>query len=145
MLTLQSSDIYIPAVKHHETWLKTDLMDFGAGDMGFIWENDPVKRREVARKVLPAFSSRATRAKEPIIHKYINLFIEKMKLRGNTPGGIELGKVYGSNLSGPLDMHVSRTHNSRHSGCSGFLSICLRTSRIVAKCIISETVRAQSD
>ncbi|KAI2621839.1 isotrichodermin C-15 hydroxylase [Hypoxylon sp. NC1633] len=87
-----AQDIYSPATKSQELWVKTDLMDFGAGDGGFIWEQDPAKRREVAKKVLPAFSSKAIKAKEPTIQKYMDMFIEKMKEFGNGPDGVDLGK-----------------------------------------------------
>ncbi|KAJ3578023.1 hypothetical protein NPX13_g2538 [Xylaria arbuscula] len=86
-------DIYNPAVRHQETWLKTDIMDFGAGDGGFIWEQDPVKRREVARKILPAFSTKAIKAKEPIVQKSIDMFITKMKAVGDDPKGVQLSAV----------------------------------------------------
>jgi hypothetical protein len=54
-------------------------MDFGAGDLGYIWEKDPTKRRAVAKKILPAFSNKATKAKEPVVHAYMNLFVSRMK------------------------------------------------------------------
>ncbi|RYP73190.1 hypothetical protein DL770_007819 [Monosporascus sp. CRB-9-2] len=43
-------------------------MDFGTRDGGFTWEEDPVKRREVAKKILPAFSTKAIRAKQATVH-----------------------------------------------------------------------------
>lgn len=80
-------------MKSQETWIKTDLMDFGTGDLGFIWENDPVKRREVAKKVLPAFSTKALKAKEPTVQMYINMFVDRMKELGSTSEGINLNQV----------------------------------------------------
>lgn len=80
-------------MKGHETFLKTDLMDFGVGDKGFIWESDPVKRREVAKKLLPAFSTKAIKAKEPTVHKYIDLFIHKMKDLGGKDDGVDINEV----------------------------------------------------
>jgi hypothetical protein len=68
-------------------------MDFGAGDGGFIWEQDPVKRREVAKKILPAFSTKAIRAKEPIVHQYIDFFVEKMKSIGGRSEGVDMNTV----------------------------------------------------
>ena len=86
-------DIYNPAVKSQETWLKTDLMDFGTGDLGFTWENDPVKRRKVAKKVLPAFSTKALKAKEPTVQMYINLFVDRMKELGGASEGLDIHQV----------------------------------------------------
>jgi hypothetical protein len=69
------------------------MMDFGSGDLGITWETDPAKRRQVAKKVLPAFSSKAVRAKEPILHMYIDQFIDKMKAVGSEPNGVDLATV----------------------------------------------------
>lgn len=85
----------------YETFLKTDLMDFGAGDRGFIWEADPVKRKEVAKRLLPAFAPKATKAKEPTVHYYIDLFIERMKEIGSKGDGIEITKVSTPTLAPP--------------------------------------------
>ena len=67
-------------------------MDFGMGDKGFIWESDPAKRREVAKKLLPAFSTKAIKAKEPTVHKYIDLFVNKMKELGCKGDGVEINE-----------------------------------------------------
>ena len=80
-------------MKNQETFLKTDLMDFGAGDLGFIWESDPVKRKAVAKKILPAFSSKAIRSMDPIVHKYMDMFVSKMKELGRTPDGLLMNDV----------------------------------------------------
>ncbi|KAK5637644.1 hypothetical protein RRF57_013359 [Xylaria bambusicola] len=100
---------------HQETWLKTDIMDLGTGDGGFIWEQDPIKRRNVARKILPAFSTKAIKAKEPTVQYYIDLFVTKMKSIGNDPKGIDLGMtsspflelLLGTNYFGTI-MQVSK-------------------------------------
>jgi hypothetical protein len=68
-------------------------MDFGAGDGGYIWEQDPVKRREVARKILPAFSPKSIKAKEPVVHKHIDFFIDRMKDVGGRSEGVDMNKV----------------------------------------------------
>ncbi|TVY85265.1 Cytochrome P450 monooxygenase aclL [Lachnellula suecica] len=72
----------------YETFLKTDLMDFGAGDLGLIWESDPIKRKAVAKKILPAFSTKSLKAMEPIMHEYMDLFVTKMKQFGGKPDGL---------------------------------------------------------
>jgi hypothetical protein len=87
-------DIFNSTQNGYETFLKTDLMDFGAGDGGFIWEDDPVKRKKVAKKLLPAFGPKALKAKEPILHYYIDLFVQKMKRMGTQADGIEVTKVH---------------------------------------------------
>ena len=72
-------------------------MDFGAGDLGFIWESDPIKRKAVGKKILPAFSSKASRSMEPIVHMYMDIFVSKMKELGGTPEGLLMNDVGGRN------------------------------------------------
>lgn len=52
------ADIYLPASKGLELFPKTDFQDRGANLGGIVREEDPMRHREVARKVLPAFSAR---------------------------------------------------------------------------------------
>jgi hypothetical protein len=68
-------------------------MDFGAGDLGFIWESDPAKRKAVAKKILPAFSSKAIKEKEPIVHKYLDIFVSRMGDLGSKPEGLNMNDV----------------------------------------------------
>jgi len=68
-------------------------MDFGAGDLGYIWESDPVKRKAVAKKILPAFSNKATKSKEPIVHKWMDMFVSRMKEIGSAPHGVYMNDV----------------------------------------------------
>ncbi|KAI0378985.1 isotrichodermin C-15 hydroxylase [Hypomontagnella monticulosa] len=123
-------DIYSPAVKSQETWLKTDLMDFGTGDLGFIWENDPVKRREVAKKVLPAFSTKALKAKEPTVHMYINLFVDRMKELGSVSEGIDLNMwLSWLAIDMSADLAYSRQlHHMRDAKSTDFSETLLGTS-----------------
>ncbi|KAI1170091.1 cytochrome P450 [Nemania sp. FL0916] len=124
------SDIYNPAVKNHEIWLKTDLMDFGTGDLGFIWEQDPVKRREVAKKVFPAFSSKAIKAKEPTVQQHIDLFITKMKAIGSDPGGVSLNTwLFWLAMDMSADLAYSRDlHQMQEETSSDFMETLLGTN-----------------
>lgn len=79
-----------PHVRNHETFVKTEMNDRGDEHGGIAFERDPVRHRNVAEQLLPAFSPRAITAKEPKMHKYIDLFIAKMKLLGDSPEGIDL-------------------------------------------------------
>jgi hypothetical protein len=92
-LTRAVLDIHTPAMKNQELFVKTDVMDFGAGDLGFIWESDPAKRNAVAKKLLPAFSSKAIREKEPVVHMHMDLFVSKMKELGSKPEGLIMNDV----------------------------------------------------
>lgn len=73
-----------------EAFVKTDLEDFGEGDGGISSETDPVKHRNVARRMAPAFSMKNFKAKEPTLQKYVDTFIEKMKELGNSERGAEM-------------------------------------------------------
>ncbi|KAJ8124744.1 hypothetical protein O1611_g8895 [Lasiodiplodia mahajangana] len=70
---------------------KTDVHDLSRdGDGGLIWEQDPAKHRKVAKQMAPAFSAKATRAKDPTVQKYIDLLVEGMKGISNEPCGVSL-------------------------------------------------------
>lgn len=100
-------------------------MDFGTGDLGFTWEIDPAKRREVAKKVLPAFSTKAIKAKEPTVQMYIDSFVEKMKELGSAPEGVSLNDV---RFISPLLLIRIASRNTNTdiscSGSTGLLWIC---------------------
>ncbi|KAI9641171.1 hypothetical protein NHQ30_010601 [Ciborinia camelliae] len=79
------SDIHATHVKNLETFVKTEFEDLGE-DGGISFEVDPVKHREVAKKLSPAFSARNTKAKEAVLHKYVDCFVDKMKGIGGEKG-----------------------------------------------------------
>jgi cytochrome P450 len=83
-------DIYSPHQKSLESFVKTDFNNRGKDLGGIIWEEDPVRHRVVARKVAPAFSNRSIMAMEPLVHKHMNYFIERMKELGGNLEGVGL-------------------------------------------------------
>ncbi|XXH01893.1 hypothetical protein Hte_008255 [Hypoxylon texense] len=83
-------DIYSPAHRGLEIFRKTDFQNRGANLGGIIWEEDPVKHHEVARKLLPAYSPRSIRSLEPLIHKHLNYFVERMEQLGTRHEGVNL-------------------------------------------------------
>jgi hypothetical protein len=83
-------DIYLPAQRGLEQFRKTDFQNRGDDLGGIIFEEDPVKHHVVARKIFPAFSSRSIRTFEPLIHKHIDYFVERMKQLGTQPEGLNL-------------------------------------------------------
>lgn len=85
-----TTDIYSPHQKNLEIFIKTDFNDRGKDLGGIVWEEDPVRHREVARKVKPAFSKRSIRAMEPLVHASMDYFVERMKELGEAPGGVGL-------------------------------------------------------
>lgn len=83
----------ICATQHRglESLPKTDFQDRGKDLGGVAWENDPVRHHEVARKLSPAFSNRAMRAMEPLVHEYMDYFVQRMEELGPSAGdGISL-------------------------------------------------------
>ncbi|KAL7619935.1 hypothetical protein AAE478_010482 [Parahypoxylon ruwenzoriense] len=82
------ADIYSPHFKNLETFVQTDFQNRGKDLGGLIWEEDPSRHREVARKLSPDFSSRPVRTMEPLVHKYMDCFVIRMKELG--PDGVAL-------------------------------------------------------
>lgn len=83
-------DIYTPSHKSLETFAKTDFQNRGKNLGGMVWEEDPVRHREVAKRMAPAFSMRSIRAMEPVANAYIEEFISQMKRLGAKKEGVEL-------------------------------------------------------
>ncbi|XXG93812.1 hypothetical protein Hte_000061 [Hypoxylon texense] len=84
-------DIYSSHNKGLEAFAKTEIHDFAKdNDGGLIWQQDPVRHRQIAKQVAPAFSKKAIRETDPIIHHYVDLFVDIMKDIGNGQGGISL-------------------------------------------------------
>lgn len=85
-------DIYSPHVKNHELFTKTDMNERGEGDGGILFERDPARHRVVSKQLSPAFSIRASMAKEPVMQIYIDLFVEKMRNIGSCAQGVDVSK-----------------------------------------------------
>jgi hypothetical protein len=81
-------DIYSYRDKHHELFAKNDLQDFGAGDLGFIWETDPVKHRDVGKKLLPRLQQPGHQGKGARDEHLFGSLVQKMKDCGSCPGGL---------------------------------------------------------
>ncbi|KAF7865957.1 hypothetical protein EAF04_006121 [Stromatinia cepivora] len=83
-------DIYSPQHKKLEVFVKSDFQNRGKDLGGIIFEQDPIRHRDVARKISHAFSSKSMRAMEPLVHEYVDYFIERMKQIGGRPAGVGL-------------------------------------------------------
>ncbi|KAK8070609.1 hypothetical protein PG997_010812 [Apiospora hydei] len=84
------NDIYNTYTNGREHFPKNDFMALGLGDDGITWEQNPEKHHADAKKLTPAFSPKALRAKEPILQKYTDAFVERMKQLRSREEGIEL-------------------------------------------------------
>lgn len=85
-----SIDIYTPHSRGLEVFVKTDFQNRGKDLGGIIWEEDPVRHRDIAKKISPAFSARAIRSMEGVVCEYFDFFVEKMKDVGSLPEGVPL-------------------------------------------------------
>lgn len=65
-----------------------DALD--TGDGGISGETNPIKHREIAKKLAHAFSTRSFKAKETAVHKHMDLFVQRMKEVGDGEKGAEL-------------------------------------------------------
>ncbi|PVH95469.1 cytochrome P450 [Periconia macrospinosa] len=86
------SDIYSPQHKGLEDFVKTNFQNRGKDLGGLIWEEDPVRHRNVARQIAPAFSTRFSRSLEPIVHEHMDYFVKKIQEISANPqtGGIPI-------------------------------------------------------
>ncbi|KAJ2987027.1 hypothetical protein NUW58_g4730 [Xylaria curta] len=84
------TDVYSPQHNGLEAFRKTDFQNRGANLGGIVWEEDPVRHREVARKLAPAWSRRTVRTMEPIMHKHMDYFVARMKAIGREADGVSL-------------------------------------------------------
>ena len=90
MIQVGWTDIYLAQEKNLELFVQVGYDAVDTGDGGISGETNPVKHREIARKLAPAFSTRNFKAKEATVHKYIDFFITRMKEVGAVKNGAEL-------------------------------------------------------
>ncbi|KAF2994233.1 hypothetical protein E8E14_002850 [Neopestalotiopsis sp. 37M] len=69
-----NADIYDTHTLGREHFPKTNFLDLGLGDHGLSWEMDPERHHAKAKKLAPAFSTKALKAKEATMHKYTDAF-----------------------------------------------------------------------
>ncbi|CAH0038995.1 unnamed protein product [Clonostachys rhizophaga] len=120
-------DIYAPQHKGLETWVKTNFQNRGKDLGGIVWEEDPIRHREVARKLSPAFSSQNSRAMDPVVEKHVTHFIERMKELGSVTEGVSLidwSNWYYMDLSADLVWN-EETHQMRDRKSSVYLDVLL--------------------
>ncbi|KAL2291494.1 hypothetical protein FJTKL_12884 [Diaporthe vaccinii] len=83
-------DIHGTQVHGLETFVKTDLNRRGEESGGIIFEEDPVRHRQLAKQLAPAFSNRSLKTMEPTIHEHIDLFVQKMRTKSSSAEGVSL-------------------------------------------------------
>ncbi|KAH9908663.1 cytochrome P450 [Xylariomycetidae sp. FL2044] len=83
-------DIYASQKDHMELFIKTDFNDRGEKLAGLIWERNPLRHRELARRLAPAFSVKSMRGMQPILHDHFDYFVTRMRDVGNSSAGVGL-------------------------------------------------------
>ena len=84
------TDIYLAQDKNLELFVQVGYDALDTGDNGISGEPNPIKHREIAKKLAPAFSTRNFKAKEATVQKHIDFFINRMKEIGTGKQGAEL-------------------------------------------------------
>lgn len=87
---MAGTDIYLAQERNLELFVQVGYDALDTGDGGITGETNPARHREIAKKLAPAFSMRNFKAKEIVVKKHVNHFIEKIKLLGAAEHGVEL-------------------------------------------------------
>jgi hypothetical protein len=90
LIKRNGADIYLAQEKNLELFVQVGYDALDTGDNGISGEPNPIKHREIAKKLAPAFSTRNLKAKETTVQKHISLFVDKMKKVGAGKQGVEL-------------------------------------------------------
>ena len=124
------ADIYLAQEKNLELFVQVGYDALDTGDGGISGETNPVRHREIAKKLAPAFSTRNLRAKEAAIQKHLEIFIEKIKVVGATEQGAELQQWtdwlaldLSADMTYGLEMRQMRDSKLMNPPC-GLLSCC---------------------
>lgn len=76
---MTTPDIYLAQKRNLELFVQVGYDALDTGDGGISGETNPVRHREIAKKVTPALSTRNFKAKEAAVHKHLDFFIQRMK------------------------------------------------------------------
>lgn len=137
-------DIYLAHEKNLEKFVQVGYDALDTGDGGISGEPNPVRHREVAKKLAPAFSAKNFREKELTIHQHLNFFIERMKEVGNEEKSADLRKwTDWLALDLSADMTYGRdTAQMREMKDSVFLSSCLKLNLFLTMSQVTRKFRS---
>ncbi|KAK8118405.1 uncharacterized protein PG998_003031 [Apiospora kogelbergensis] len=85
-----AKDIYLLQDKNLELFVQVGYDALDTGDGGITGETNPIRHREIAKKLAPAFSTRNLKAKEATILKRVDRFLNQMKEIGAQGKGADL-------------------------------------------------------
>ena len=74
--------------------MKSDFYDRADGHTAMGSERDPAIHHQIRKNLSHAFSAKALRDQEDVVHKYIDLFMVQVKRLGDDPEGIKINEVF---------------------------------------------------
>lgn len=80
-------------MRNRETFIKTNFQEIGESEPGITAERDPDKHREISKKLLPAFSGKALRAQESVVHGHVDRFIRQLEREVKVAEALEMRKA----------------------------------------------------
>ncbi|KAI0477089.1 cytochrome P450 [Xylariaceae sp. FL0804] len=134
-----AKDIYLAQEKNLELFVQVGYDALDTGDGGISGETNPIRHREIAKRLSPAFSMRNFKAKEAAIQGHFDLFIKRMREFGDQ--GVEMQRwtdwlaldlaadmTYGRDMG-----HVRDMKDSTFLGSTLKLNLFLTLSQITRK------------
>ncbi|KAL0930690.1 cytochrome P450 [Colletotrichum truncatum] len=104
------ADIYNSNLNGRPAFVKSDLLDTGDKYEGLASERDVEKHRKARKQLAPAFSPRALKEYEPVIHRHIDELIHKLEESPATQEGVELTPWF-ERATTDLGGSVTMSHN----------------------------------
>ncbi|KAK3988256.1 cytochrome P450 [Cladorrhinum sp. PSN332] len=84
------TDIYTSNINGRPGFAKSDLLDTGDKYEGLASERDIDKHRVARKQLAPAFSPKALRQYEPVIHQHVDAFISKLQSSPAPHQGVDI-------------------------------------------------------
>ncbi|KAK4180645.1 cytochrome P450 [Triangularia setosa] len=84
------TDIYTSSINGRPGFVKSDLLDTGDKYEGLASERDIDKHRAARKQLAPAFSPKALRQYEPVLHKHIDGFVSKLEGSSAPHEGVDI-------------------------------------------------------
>lgn len=118
MMTTLNPDIFTSGTRGKPTFRKSDFYFKLGPHAGIAAEPDPEKHRTVRKWMAPAFSPRALKEQDPVLHKVIDTAVNKLALKGDVPEGLSIPTVsflFSISKAGPC----AATDGEINSGATG--------------------------
>ncbi|KAL1598982.1 hypothetical protein SLS60_008128 [Paraconiothyrium brasiliense] len=88
-------DIYGHTSKGRRTFLKSSFYDSNGREPSIVSSQDPVEHSTQRKALSAAFSSKALRDQENVVHQYVDLFIERIgRLGGAATNGVNIPEAF---------------------------------------------------